>query len=126
MMYTGTSMSTWSHTVYTSSPQQSFSFLFPTNWSFLMSTTSPLFSVTVEAFQSYLPFLPQCLHLSHVLSYFEGFSECSDQLNYIAVHWPSCAHDFMHREHKVYWQPWLSPKHNEVWQITVMVDLVEL
>ena len=61
MMYTGTSMSTWLHTWYTSSPQWSFSFLFPTNWSFLTSTTSPSFSVTVEAFWSYLHF---CLNAS--------------------------------------------------------------
>ena len=61
MMCMGTSTSTWLHTVYTSSSQRSFSFLYLTNGSFLMSTTSPLFSVTVEAFQSYLLF---CLSAS--------------------------------------------------------------
>ena len=56
MTYTGTSMSTWLHTMYTSSLKWSFNVLFPTNWSFLTITTSPLFSVTVEAFWSYLRF----------------------------------------------------------------------
>ena len=64
MTYTGMSTSTWSHTVYTSSPQWSFYFLFPTDWSFLTNTTSPLFSVTVEAFQSFasMPSLSTQLH----------------------------------------------------------------
>ena len=74
----------------------------------------PLVQCNCQGFLVIPPFLPQCLHLSHVLSYSEGFSKCGNQLSYIAIYWPKGANDFMCRENKVYWQPLPSPEHKEV------------